>query len=94
MVTWAFWSRSVPLRDVSCSLGTFCGIKGVACLEQSPFKLLAATPTLLKATDHKILFYFRCQRGCLLAPCQCFHDVFTVSQPGGRFIYPHLCRMY
>lgn len=73
VVTWAFWSRRVPLRDVSCSLGTFCGIKGVACLEQSLFKLVAATPTLLRATDHEILFYFRRHRGCLLTPFQRFH---------------------
>ena len=72
-VMWACRSRPVPLRDVLCSLGTFCGIKGVACLEQSLFKLVAATPTLLRATDHEILFYFRRHRGCLLTPFQCFH---------------------
>lgn len=73
VVMWAFRSRPVPLRDVLCSLGTFCGIKGVACLEQSLFKLVAFMPTLLRAADHEILFYFRRHRGCLLTPFQCFH---------------------
>ena len=90
VVTWAFWSRSVSLRDVSCSLGIFCGIKGVACLDQSLFKLHAVTPTLLRATDHEILFYFRRQCGCLLAPFQCFHFEST----WWAFYLSHLCRMY
>ena len=41
------------------------------------FKLVAATPTLLRATDHEILFYFRRHRGCLLTPFQCFHSEST-----------------